>query len=75
MLTQRTASPFVSTTYAWAGWGAIRCRIDGILNNFSTGKKTNPKETQMPELPEILNRAREMKAALTGKTITVIEVL
>jgi formamidopyrimidine-DNA glycosylase len=29
----------------------------------------------MPELPEILNRAREMKAALTGKTITVIEVL
>ncbi|MGD8752994.1 MAG: DNA-formamidopyrimidine glycosylase family protein [Anaerolineales bacterium] len=29
----------------------------------------------MPELPEILNRAKEMKAALTGKTITAIEVL
>jgi formamidopyrimidine-DNA glycosylase len=29
----------------------------------------------MPELPEIINRAREMKAALVGKTITGIEVL
>ncbi|MGD2156723.1 MAG: DNA-formamidopyrimidine glycosylase family protein [Anaerolineales bacterium] len=29
----------------------------------------------MPELPEIFNRAKEMKAALTGKTITAIEVL
>ncbi len=29
----------------------------------------------MPELPEILNRAKEMKEALTGKTITGIEIL
>ncbi|MCD4701993.1 MAG: Fpg/Nei family DNA glycosylase [Candidatus Aegiribacteria sp.] len=29
----------------------------------------------MPELPEILNRAKEMKETLTGRTITGIEVL
>ncbi len=29
----------------------------------------------MPEIPEISNRAREMKAALSGKTIRGIEVL
>jgi formamidopyrimidine-DNA glycosylase len=29
----------------------------------------------MPELPEIMSRAREMKKALVGKTIANIEVL
>jgi formamidopyrimidine-DNA glycosylase len=57
------------------GWEAIRCRIDGALSKPSTGNETNPGEAQMPELPEILNRAREMKAALTGKTITAVDVL
>ncbi len=41
----------------------------------TVGERSEQTEDKMPELPEITNLARQMKANLTGKTISGIEVL